>query len=340
MGNRYGVGLVGAGWVAGEYVQAFRDHPLTEIVGIYNRTPGKAARLLQAHGVDGAEYATIDDLFEDDRIQIVVSCTQPDDRAEHCVRAAQTGRHIVIEKPVGITRKDTARIREAVAKAGVKTVTSFVLRWNPQFETVRQLIDDGVLGELIYGEADYWHVARRVAPDSPYMRKDVVGSAILSGGCHAVDMLRYLGGEVEEVAAFSAAPKRVHSFEFDPSVVSTVKFKNGAVGKISALTDGDMPYSFNCKLFGTNGSIQDNRVYSSRNYPGSLDYWEFPTITPNSGDVSHHPFKAEIAHFLECIEKDVESHASIYDSYKSMAICYAIDDSVANGGRPVLIVDD
>lgn len=338
--GKYGVGLVGAGWVAGEYVKVFRDHPQTEIVGIYNRTPGKASRLLQAHGVTGIEYETLDDFFRDDRIQIVVSCTHPNVRVEHCVRAAASGRHVVLEKPVGLSRQDTAQIREAVAKAGVKTVTSFVLRWNPQFVTVRQLIDDGVLGELIYGEADYWHPARRAAPGSPYMRKDVVGSAFLSGGCHAVDMLRYLGGEVAEVAAFSAAPKRVTSFEFDPVVVTSLQFSNGAVGKLSALLDGDTPYNFHCRLFGTNGAIQNNRVYSSRNYPGSLDYWTFPTITPNSGDVSHHPFKAEIEHFIDCIENDVESHASIYDSYKSMAVCFAIDESAAQDGRPVQVVYD
>ena len=55
MSAKYGVGLLGAGWVAGEYVKVFRDHPLTEVIGIYNRTPGKATRLLQSHGVDGTE---------------------------------------------------------------------------------------------------------------------------------------------------------------------------------------------------------------------------------------------------------------------------------------------
>ncbi|NJN84562.1 MAG: Gfo/Idh/MocA family oxidoreductase, partial [Caldilineaceae bacterium] len=277
---KYGVGLIGAGWVAAEYVKAFRDHPQTQIVGVYNRTPGKAGQLLKAHGVSGREYASIDAFFADADIDIVVSCTHPDVRAVHCTRAAETGRHIVIEKPVALTRSEVAQIRKAVAKAGVKTVTSFVLRWNPQFVTVRQLIDDGVLGELIYGEADYWHPARRAAPGSPYMRKDVVGSSFLSGGCHAVDMLRWLGGEVSEVSAFSAAGKRVTSFEFDPVVVASVKFENGAVGKLSSLMDGDTPYRFNCRLFGANGSIQNNEVYSSRNYPGARDYWAFPTITP------------------------------------------------------------
>ncbi len=340
MTTRYGVGLIGAGWVAAEYAKVFRDHPLTEVIGIYNRTPGKATQLMTAHGIDGTEYATIDQFFADDRIQIVVSCTHPDTRAEYCVRAAETGRHIVIEKPVGIKREQTVQIREAVAKAGVKTVTSFVLRWNPQFVTVRQLIDDGVLGDLIYGEADYWHPARRAAPDSPYMKKSVVGSAFLSGGCHAVDMLRYLGGEVTEVSAFAGAPKRVTTFEFDPVVVASVTFANGAVGKLSALLDGDTPYRFNCRLFGTTGSVQNNEVYSTKHYPGAHEYWTFPTITPNSGDVSHHPFQAEIEHFVDCIEQDVESHASIYDSYQSMAICFAIDESVAKGGQPVKVVND
>ena len=332
---RYGVGLVGAGWVAGEYVKAFRDHPQTRIVGIFNRTPGKAAHLLQSHGVDAVEFATLDDFFADDRIDIVVSCTHAHVRADHCVRAAETGRHIVIEKPVAITPEDVQRIREAVAHADVKTVTSFVLRWSPQFVTVRQLIEDGVLGELIYGEADYWHPVPPNRAGGPRLSKDVVGSAVLSGGCHAVDMMRYLGGEIVEVAAFSAAPKRTLGFDFDPVTVASTKFANGAVGKLSSLMDGDTPYRFNCRLFGTEGTIQNNSVYSSSHYPGATDYWSFPTIEPNSGDVSHHPFRAEIDHFIDCINNDIESHASIHDTYKSMAVCFAIDESAAQGGKPV-----
>ena len=335
--GKYGVGLVGAGWVAGEYVKVFHNHPQTEIIGIYNRTPGKAAKLLQDHGVEAKEYATLDDFMDDDDIDIVVSCTSPNARAESCVRAAESGRHIVIEKPVGINRQDTKRIRDAVAKNGVKTVTSFVLRWNPQFVTVRKLIDDGVLGDLIYGEADYWHSIPSRSEGSPNLRKDVVGSAFLSAGIHAVDMLRYLGGEVVEVSAFSAAGKRMTAFEFDPVVAVSLTFENGAVGKLSTVMDGDMPYAFNCRLFGTEGTIQNNRVYSSARYPGATDYWTFPTIEPNSGDVVHHPFQAEIEHFIDCIDRDVESHASIYDSYKSMAVCFAIDESAEQGGKPVRV---
>lgn len=338
--KKYGVGIIGAGWVSGEYVKAFRDHPLTEVIGLYNKTPGKPTQVMQAHGVNGKEYETIDDFFNDDRINIVVSCTHPDVRREHCVRAAETGRHVVIEKPVGMNLQETAAIRDAVAKAGVKTVTSFVLRWNPQFETVIKLIrDQGILGELIYGEADYWHPLKTAYPGYPYyVTKAHGGSSFVAAGVHAADMLRFLGGEIVEVAAFSTSgPKRDMNFEYSPVTVSSLKFENGAVGKLSSVIEGVTPYIFNCRLFGTEGTIQNNRVYSSVHYPGSLDYWEFPTIKPDSGDVSHHPFPPEIAHFMDCIENNVESHASIYDSFKTMALVFAIDESAAKGGQPVKV---
>jgi predicted dehydrogenase len=335
---KYGVGIIGAGWVAGEYVKVFRDHPLTTLVGVYNRTPGKAAALLGEHGVDAQEYGSVDELFDDERIQIIATCTHPHLRREHCVRAAETGRHIVIEKPVGVSLEDALAIRDAVSAAGVRTVTSFVLRWNPQFLTVRHLIEEGVLGELVYGEADYWHPMRKVYPGYPsYVSKAQGVSPFFAGGCHATDILRYLGGEIVEVAAFSMPKKLNMDYEYDPNVVASVRFANGAVGKLSTVYDAENPYIFNCRLFGTEATILNNEVHSSKHYPGTLGFWRFPTIEPDSAEVTHHPFKEEIEHFLECVESGEESHASIYDSWKTMAVCAAIDESAAAGGQPVKV---
>ena len=338
MGDTYGVAIIGAGWVAGEYVKAFRDHPQTNLLGIFNRTPGKATALLESHGVAAREYATIDELFDDDRVQIITSCTPPDVRPEHIVRAAESGRHVVIEKPVALTPDGVKQIRDAITKSGVKSVTSFVLRWNPQLETIRQLVDDGVVGDLVYAEADYWHPISKSYPCYDWIvSKEIGGSAFIAGGCHAVDALRWLGGEVVEVSAFSASAKKNLDYGYDPNIVASIKFENGAVGKLSTILDGDTPYIFNTRFFGTEGSIQNNQVFSSKRYPGSTGYWQFPTIEPDSGDVTHHPFVPEIAHFIECIENNVESHASIHDSYKSMAICFAMDESAAQGGVPVKV---
>ena len=336
---KYGVGIIGAGWVAGEYVKVFRDHPLTEIVGLYDQIAGKASRLVDEHGVSAREFVTADELFDDERVSLIVSCTYPDSRVGDCVRAAQTGRHIVIEKPVGLTADDARQIRDAVAEAGVKTVTSFVLRWHPQFVAVRQLILDGDLGELVYGEGDYWGQIDKGYPGyAPFVSRAQGGSAFVAAGGHVVDILRFLGGEIVEVAAFSAPAKINRDFEYDPNVVASIRFANGAPGKLSTLFDVHTKYTINCRLFGTNGTIQNNEVFSPERFPSSPGGWSLPTVRPDSADVTNHPFKEEIEHFIDCIETDVESHASIHDSYKTMAVCDAIDESAARGGGPVSVM--
>ena len=338
MTKSYGVGIIGAGWVAGEYVKAFRDHPLTQIVGIYNKTPEKATRLMKTHGVDGKEFNSVDALLDDKHIDIVVHCAHADTRAEYISRAALSGRHVVIEKPASTSPEGTAQIVEAVKKAGVKSVVSCVLRWNPQFKTIRAMLDDGKLGDLIYAEADYWHPIIKAYPGYPYyMKKISGGSSFTVAGVHAADILRYLAGEIVEVAAFSAGPIMNKDYEYPPVTVASLRFANGAIGKLSSVIEGETPYIFNTRLFGTTLSIDNNRIHSSKWYPGTLGYYEFPTIKPESGDVSHHPFVPEIAHFMECIENDVESHASIHDIRKTMALCFAIDESAAKGGQPVKV---
>ena len=84
-------------------------------MGVYSRTPGSGARLLELHGVDAREYSCDDQLFDDDRVQIVVSATPPDARPDHVVRAAESGRHIVIEKPVALDIEAVDQIRDAVS---------------------------------------------------------------------------------------------------------------------------------------------------------------------------------------------------------------------------------
>ena len=104
-------------------------------------------------------------------------------------------------------------------------------------------------------------------------------------------------------------------FEYDPIVVGDACASRTAPSASSRRSSTrDTPYIFNCKLFGTEGTIINNEVYSSKHYPGSLGYWTFPTIEPDSAEVEHHPFKEEIDHFMECIETDIESHASIHDT--------------------------
>lgn len=335
--EQLGVALVGAGWVAKEYLAAFRDDPRTVVRGVHSRTPVRAERMLADYGVSGRSYRSLDELLADDAVDIVVSCTPPDVRADHLCAAAEAGKHVVVEKPVALGMADLIAIRDAVATAGVRSVTSFVLRWHPQVRLIRERLAGGLLGDLLYAEAGYWHPLVDTVRVHDWRLTTPGVSAFVSGGCHAVDMVRFLGGEIVEVSAFAVAdtvPLGGPVPPFPPVVTANLKFASGAVGSVSTLLAGGTPYVFSTRLVGSRGTVQDGRIHS---VAGGDGFTDLPAPRPDSGDVAHHPFRDQVAHFLDCIDRDEESHAAVSDTWRSMAVCYAIDQSVAADGRPVRV---
>ncbi len=157
---------------------------------------------------------------------------------------------------------------------------------------------------------------------------------MLLAGCHAVDLLRWLSGdEVAEVSAVSNNERGL--FEFDANVAAIVKFRNGAIGYTSCLYDGELPYQFNIDLIGTAGTLRDNRLWSKKLFPSQSSWTTLGSTMLDSGDVQHHPFDAEINHFVDCILSGGDSHCNIADAYRTHELCMAIDRSIEAGGGPV-----
>ncbi len=331
----YGVGIVGAGWVSGEHIKAYASNDNARVVGIYSRTAERAKAKLEECGVEGKVFSSFDELLASPDIDIVSICSPPSVHAEQVIAAASAGKHIVIEKPVAMSIADVRKMQKAVQDAGVSTVVSFVLRWNPMFETTKELLADDAIGKLMYLECDYWHwIGPHYGQYAWSRTKEAGGSSLLSAGCHAVDALRWFGGDIVEVFGYNAPHFPGSDYEFEPNMVALLRFANGATGKISSLLECTTPYIFNVKLFGEKGTIRNNKVYSTKKYPGQLDYLEYPTILPDSGDVTHHPFQAQIDHFIDCLLKGVPSHTDINDALKTMEVCFAIDQSLETG-QPV-----
>lgn len=334
--GKLGVAIHGAGQVAYAHAASWTKNPHCRIVSVSSRRKESAQRLVDTLGLDCTVGDDYDQVLRDPRVDIVNLSGPNHVHAEQGIAAAGAGKHLLVEKPMVLSMEENRALREAVARAGVKSVVSFVLRWNPLFENLKSLLAAGAVGELFYLEVDYWH---GISPtwyggwEWAHTRK-TGGSTMLLGGCHAADALRWFAGEeVVEVTAYSNNKKGL--FEYDANVVAILRFQSGAIGKTSALFDCEMPYAFNIDLVGTDGTLRDNRLWSKRLMPGQTAWTEMKTILPDSGDVHHHPFDAEINHLVDCILEDRESHCNIADAYHTHELCLAIDRSIAEGGRPV-----
>ena len=332
--KQYGVLIVGTGWVSGEHIRAFEMNPYSRVTAIMSRSQEKGYAKAVESGVPNAKiYTDYDEALRDEEVNIVCICTPNHMHAEQTIKAAEAGKHILIEKPVALTWEDTKRMKAAVDKANVKNLVGYVLHWNPLFLNAKAMQEE-YIGKLYYAETDYFH---RVTGNYPCYewtcKKEVGGSSLLAGGCHAIDAMRFfMQEEVEEVVAYSSGCRT--DLEFDGTLCALLKFKNGAVGKVGSSYDIISPYIFNVHLFGDKGSLLNNKLYSPGKISGQRDYMELPVETPDSGDVTHHPFPQEIDHFMDCIVNDKETSISLSSAMKTQEIVFAADRSAAIG-KPV-----
>lgn len=344
--RKLGVLVHGAGWVSGEHIKSFKNNPRTKIVAISSRKLESCQRRAAEAGLDDvAFYTDYDKALLHEGVDIVSVCTPQQCHAQNVIAAAQAGKHIVIEKPVANSAAEMGAMLAAVRNAGVKTVVSFVLRWNPMFEIVKSMIADDAVGDVYFTEADYQHDIASWWSGYEEARQKALGvSSMLVGGCHAIDAARWFAAKGRHEAAvptevfaysggyrkgleveydyFANTWKKASPLEYDDLEVLLVKYSNGAMSKVSVNNGCVMPYAFPLEVFGTRGTIKDNRVWSHK-YPGQKGWVEIPTIRPDSAEVSHHPFQGEIDHFVDCLLNDEESHCNLADSIHTHSIAFA-----------------
>jgi UDP-N-acetyl-2-amino-2-deoxyglucuronate dehydrogenase len=330
------IAVAGTGWVAGEYMKATSQNPGAELAGIYSRDRAYAQQRLTEMGLDTKVFDSYEKMVQDPNVDAVVLCSTPDVRTEQTILAAQNGKHLVIEKPMAMNKENLWKMADAITANPVTTVVSFVLRWNPGFDNIKSLINDDALGRIFMAQIDYWHnIGPHYGQYKWSSKKKLGGSSMLSAGCHAVDAVRYFSGDIEEVTAYSCGTWKDSGYEFDPNAIAIFKLANGGVGKVSSSLECKTPYRFNIHLLGEKGSVMNNQVFTHK-LPGQTEYATVPTILPDSGDVSHHPFVHEINDFIESIEQKKQTRCDFFDAFKSMEVCFAIDESAATGKRITL----
>jgi predicted dehydrogenase len=334
--EKMGVGIIGTGWVSDEYIRSFEMNPHTRVIAICSREKGKAQAKAEQHGLKNCAAVTRpEELVKLPGLDIVCINTPNFLHADQAVLAAEHRKHIVIEKPIAINWQDMKRMKDAVDKAGVTTIVGFVLRWNPLFMTVKKMLADGVLGKVNYAEVDYLHAITKDYKCYPWsVKKETGGSILQVGGCHAVDGLRwFMNDEAVQVVALSS--KFRPDFEQDTTITFVAKFKSGSMGKVCCSYDVANPYIYNLEVFGSKGTVINNRVWAKESFPGQEGWITIPTTTPDSGDVSHHPFPNEVDHFVACIEAKKRTIVDLDDAIKTFEIIEAADRSAANDGAAV-----
>jgi len=192
-------GLIGPGWIAGEFVTAVHAHTIQRFTAVSSRSLDRATAFAAAYGIDAA-FGSADEMLARPDIDVVYIASPPGAHLAEGLAAIAAGKHVLIEKPLASNAAEAKTLAEAARSAGVLLMEAMWSRYLPQASVIRSLLDDGVFGDIHAVLADH-NQAINPEPDHRLSRSDLGGGALLDLGIYPVQFASLVLGVPTRVTA-------------------------------------------------------------------------------------------------------------------------------------------
>lgn len=241
------------------------------------------------------------------------------------------GKNVLCEKPLALTREDLREIIKAENESGCKFMVGQICRFTPSFIKAKEIIDAGILGDLYFVESEYAHDYMKLCDT---WRADPLRHGVIGGGCHAVDLLRWLAGDPVEVFAYGTH-RLLPQVSYDDATVAIMKFSDDLMGKVFVSTGCKRDYTMRTCIYGTKGTlICDNTSPTMTLFTVDSEgvVNEKPEIIEI--EVNNHNAAKEFEVFADAILNDKKVLTDAREGAKTVEVCLSIVES-AKSGKPV-----
>ncbi len=257
MTTRLGWGILATGRIAGIFAQGVARSQQSRLVAVGSRTAANAERFAKEFAVPRA-HGSYEALLADPAVTAVYIAVPHPQHVEWAVKAAEAGKHILCEKPMGLNHAEAMVISEAAREHGVLLMEAFMYRCHPQTAKIVELVRGGVLGEIRLMEATFGFNAGFNAT-SRLWANAAGGGGILDVGCYPVSMARLIAGAMSGQAflnpvSVSGAGQLHSETGVDVVAAATLKFANGLVAQVATSIGASLDNSL--RIYGSAGMLQ------------------------------------------------------------------------------------
>lgn len=332
------VGVIGLGMAAAPHAKSLIDlKDRVELVAAYSPTAARRQAFAEAYGLPVCGEAEA--IFTDRSIDAVILLTPPNTHLDLVHRAAASGKHVLLEKPLEISLARAQELVEVAANARIKLGVVLQHRFRPISIALRRMVAEGLLGEIVSASArlNNWRPQSYYDQPGRGTKARDGGGVLLTQGIHTLDLMISLAGAPSEVAAY-AATSPVHSMETEDLAFAAIRFPNGALGGISATTSAYPGYPDTIELIGTKGSARsEGAMLTAHFHDGSEERLNDPSPGGGAGAdpmaFSHEHHRAVIADFADAVAGDREPGVSGREALKVHLLIDAILRSAESGLR-------
>lgn len=323
-------GVLGAANIAVEQViPAMLQSECAVVKAIASRNLNRAKKLAEQFNIP-KPYGSYEDLLNDETIQAVYIPLPNHLHVEWAIKALQSGKHVLVEKPIALNAIEAQKLMDEARKhPNLKLMEAFMYKFHPQWIKVKELLENGKIGKLKIIESSFSFFD--ADPTSIVNNKEFGGGSLMDVGCYPVSISRFL---------FDAEPKRVLAsqelhpeFQVDIQTTGVLEFEEGTSVFFSSIQLFD---SQRVKLFGTKGTIAFEIPFNP-----PYDHSTKISVTKESGveeivieKCNQYTLQADF--FSKAILQNLELPMLFEDAVKNMTVIDAIKES-ARIGQAVLL---
>jgi UDP-N-acetyl-2-amino-2-deoxyglucuronate dehydrogenase len=350
----HGFGIIGCGMIAEFHTRAINEIENARVVAAWSRNQANGEKIAKLARGGCQILDDLDALLARPEIDVVCVCTPSGAHRDPAVRAAQAGKHVVVEKPLEIDLERCDAIIAACDRAGVRLCTIFPSRFTAANRRLKEAIELGRFGKLTLGDTyvKWWRSQEYY--DSGGWRGTWQldgGGALMNQAIHNVDLLSWLMGDVAAITAMTAtlAHERI---EVEDTACAAVRFRNGAIGVIEAATSAYPGLLKRTEIHGDRGSARVEQ--------DDITLWDFQEKVPSDNEVfaamaartgfkagasdprgiTHIGHRDQLVDFLEAIDQGRNPAVDGREGRKSVEIIRAIYKSAAAGTQVALPLEE
>lgn len=334
--KKMGFGIIGCGAISHMHAGAIVEIESAELVACTDINKANLSAFSEQYGI--TPYDDYKKMLADPRIEAVCICTPSGLHKKFCIDTANSGKHIVVEKPMALTTGDCDAIIEACERNKVKLEVISQNRFKEAFRYVKSLVAEGKLGKIVsadiymkyYRSPEYYGASNwkgTWAMDG--------GGALMNQGIHGVDIMLFIMGDVKSVFGYTRTLAR--DIEVEDTASAVVEYKNGALGVIQGTTSVTPGYPRRMEINGTKGSIAL--------VEGDIAVWDVkdvdkPDFKETKGSSHNDPmaFKIEghvfqITDLIDAVKNNTDTYVTHREGRRPVELITAIYESSRTGKR-------
>lgn len=292
---------------------------------VASRTEQKAQTVAAAHDIPNV-YETYDDLIRNAAVDAVYIPLPNSEHTKWIRKTADHGRHILCEKPLGVTADEVREVEEYCADRNVVLMEALMYRYTPRTERVVELVSEE-LGEIRFASATF-HSELRGLPTGIRFDPELGGGSTLDVGVYTVDAVRLFLGSPDRVSSYTID---THDSGVDTQMTALLEYDRGATATLSSSFDTVESQYYH--VIGTEGWLSAEPAFSSPDVNTTIEY-EIENRRTTETFPPTNPYQREIEHFADCVENDRSPRTDATQAAQNVAILDTIRKNAELGSNP------